>query len=65
MEPMALTVKQAAELLQISTDLMYDLANRRDFPAIRIGRTIRIDRDKLHQWMDREVMYHMDGRCAQ
>lgn len=46
-----LTVKQAAELLQLSEDVVYPLTHRRDFPAIRVGRCIRIPRNMLMDWV--------------
>lgn len=48
--PLWLTVKQAAQLLQLSEDVVYPLTHRADFPAVRIGRTIRIDRRRLEEW---------------
>lgn len=48
--PLWLTVKQAAQLLQLSEDVVYPLTHRADFPAVRIGRTIRIDRRRLEDW---------------
>lgn len=48
--PLWLTVKQAAQLLQLSEDVVYPLTHRSDFPAVRIGRTIRIDRRRLEDW---------------
>lgn len=47
--PLWLTVKQAAQLLQLSEDIVYPMTHRADFPAVRIGRTIRIDR-RLEDW---------------
>lgn len=48
--PLWLTVKQAAQLLQLSEDVVYPLTHRTDFPAVRIGRAIRIDRRRLEEW---------------
>ena len=50
MTPLWLTVKQAAQLLQLSEDVVYPLTHRADFPAVRIGRAIRIDRRRLEEW---------------
>lgn len=49
-EPLWLTVKQAAQLLQLSEDTVYPLTHRADFPATRIGRAVRIDRRRLEEW---------------
>lgn len=52
MDPLWLTVKQTAQLLQLSEDVVYPLTHRADFPAVRIGRAIRIDRRRLEEWAD-------------
>lgn len=50
-----LTVKQAAQLLQLSEDVVYPLTHRADFPAVRIGRTIRIPYDMLMAWVETQA----------
>lgn len=45
--PLLLTVPQTAELLQIGRETAYQLTHREDFPAIRIGRSVRINREGL------------------
>ncbi|NBI66088.1 DNA-binding protein [Pseudoflavonifractor sp. 60] len=51
--PMLLTVSQAAELLQLGRDTVYQLTHREDFPAIRLGRNVRINRAALQAWLDK------------
>lgn len=51
--PMLLTVPQAARLLGLGRDTTYNLCHRRDFPAIRIGRAVRINKAGLQDWLDR------------
>lgn len=46
-----LTVKQAAEKLQVSRAVMYRLCKQPDFPAKRLGGLIRIPEDALEEWM--------------
>ena len=36
------TVSEAAEILRVQRDTVYNLIKRGDLPAIRMGRTIRI-----------------------
>ena len=50
MAPLWLTVKQASQLLQLSEYVVYPLTHRADFPAVRVGRAIRIDRRQLEEW---------------
>ena len=52
MAPLWLTVKQTAQLLQLSENVVYPLTHRKDFPAVRVGRAIRIDRRRLEEWAD-------------
>ncbi len=52
-KPLLLTVPQVAELLQIGMNQAYNLCRRPDFPAIHIGRNIRINREVLQDWLDR------------
>lgn len=49
--PLWLTVKQAAQLLQLSEDVVYRLTHRADFPATRVGHAIRINRRALEEWV--------------
>lgn len=51
--PMLLTVPQAARLLGLGRDTTYTLCHRADFPAIRIGRAVRINKAGLQDWLDR------------
>lgn len=46
-----LTVKQMMQLLNISKTTAYKLINTDSFPAIRIGRSIRIDKKELQNWL--------------
>jgi|GEM_PF-1707673 len=57
-DALLLTVPQAAELLQISRDLAYQLVARGELPHIRLGlagRVIRVPRFGLEQWIAREA----------
>lgn len=49
--PLALTVEQAANLLNISRNLAYDLVRQGVIPSLRLGRIIRISRSRLEEWM--------------
>ena len=46
-----LTVPETAEVLRISRDLVYELINRGELPAIRLGRKIRVPAFGLKQWI--------------
>ena len=53
--PLLLTVEELARTLRISRTMAYELVNRRDFPAVRIGRVIRVPRDALLRWLDAQM----------
>ena len=42
-------------IMGICKEAAYDLANRKDFPAIRIGRSIRVPRDAFLKWLEKEA----------
>jgi excisionase family DNA binding protein len=46
-----LKVPEAARCLRISSDLVYELVARRELPAIRLGRKIRLPAFGLKQWI--------------
>lgn len=50
-EKLALTVSEAAALLSMSERTVYDLVHTEAFPALRVGRTIRISRQRLEEWV--------------
>jgi len=49
--PVTLTVPEAAKVLNIGLRQTYELAQLKDFPARRFGRSVRISRDGLRRWM--------------
>lgn len=51
-QKMMLSVEEAGELLGVSRQLAYQLANRDDFPCLRIGRRMLIPRNKLLEWVN-------------
>lgn len=48
-----LTVKEAAPLAKMSQQALYAAIREKQFPAIRIGRRIRIDPEALRAWARR------------
>ena len=47
-----LTVKQAAEYLNLPTAKVYELVRGKDFPAVKIGKSWRIRKDHIDRWLD-------------
>jgi excisionase family DNA binding protein len=46
-----LTVREVAEYLRMSEAKVYRLANERNLPAIRIGKSWRFRKDLLDEWL--------------
>lgn len=50
--PIALSPMDIKEILDISKNNAYALCNSEGFPAIRIGKLIRINKDKFIEWFN-------------
>jgi excisionase family DNA binding protein len=50
--PLMLNAKQVAQLLAIRRPQVYTLAREGIIPSVRVGRTIRFNRDHLLAWID-------------
>lgn len=46
-----LTVSDLADLLKISSPVAYELVARNDFPSFKIGKSIRIYKSELINWL--------------
>jgi excisionase family DNA binding protein len=49
------TVKQACKALQISEKPLYRALKRGDIPSVRIGGKILIGRERLKEWVNKQV----------
>ena len=52
--PLLLKVTEAAKLLQLGRDRIYELVASGRLPALHFGRTIRIPRDALARFIETE-----------
>ena len=52
--PLLLKVNEAAKLLQLGRDRIYELVASGRLPALYFGRTIRIPRDALARFIESE-----------
>lgn len=50
-DPLLLRVSEAARLLSVSRGTAYQLVAARAIPTVRIGRSVRIPRKQLEQWI--------------
>ncbi len=46
-----LTVEEMANLLRISRSKAYELVKEKNFPIIKIGKCIRINKEELLKWL--------------
>ncbi|MDR3728665.1 MAG: helix-turn-helix domain-containing protein [Oscillospiraceae bacterium] len=53
--PLMLSVPEMAAALGISRAGAYELARSEGFPALRIGNRIVIPKDKLQEWVDKQI----------
>lgn len=51
-ETLTMSVAEAAEQLGICGKVVYDLARTNGFPAVRIGRRVRVSRAGLAEWVE-------------
>ena len=51
--PDVLTPKQVAEYLQLGRDKTYQMLRSGELPGVRVGRTYRIPRRLLEEWLAR------------
>ncbi len=56
-----MTVKDVAEYLQLSPDLIYRLAQQGQIPASKVGSRWRFKREKIDQWMESQEMTAAQG----
>ena len=55
MEKLTMNVSDLQQALGIGRAQAYELVNRADFPAIRLGRKILIPRDAFLRWLDKQT----------
>ena len=53
--PLTLSVPKVAEVLGISRAAGYDLVRSQGFPSFKIGNRILVPKDKLLEWIDKQV----------
>ncbi|GEM_PF-897016 len=53
--PAMLSYKDLMSLLGISKETAYELMHSKGFPAIRIGRNIKVRKDALLSWLNRRA----------
>lgn len=51
-EPLLISLEETARLLRISRGKAYQMAATGDLPVVRMGRSVRVRRDRLQAWLD-------------
>lgn len=55
MEPIAVSIQNAARLLGISDRTLYDMTNMEGFPAFKVGNRTLISVEGLREWVRERV----------
>ena len=61
MEKLLLKPLEAAQVLGIGRSLIYELIARREIPAVRLGRCLRVPTESLQQWLKDQEKRRHDG----
>jgi excisionase family DNA binding protein len=54
-QPALMTIEECARFLRISRTHCYTLAADGTLPTVRLGRSVRIRRDRLVAWLERQA----------
>ena len=53
--PITLKVQEVAEILRINQTKAYELVKRKDFPAMKLGNRVIVNRDAFQNWYNQAV----------
>lgn len=53
--PIALTAEDVAQVLGVSRSNAYTLMRSRGFPTLRVGKRMMVPKDKLFEWMEKQI----------
>lgn len=54
-QPLLLSVRQTSRLLGIATSHAYEMCRLGVIPSIRIGKSVRVPRKQLEQWIEAQT----------
>jgi excisionase family DNA binding protein len=54
-EALLLSVREAARLANVGRSTAYDLCRSGEWPIVKIGRAVRVNRKKLEDWIDNQT----------
>jgi excisionase family DNA binding protein len=53
--PLVLNVEEVAKIMHVSRQTAYELVHSQGFPAVRVGRCIRVPREAFLTWLNAEA----------
>ena len=53
--PLALSAEEVAQVLGISRANAYALMHSKGFPTLKIGKRMTVPKDKLMEWMEKQL----------
>ena len=53
--PLALSAEEVAQVLGISRANAYSLMHSKGFPTLKIGKRMTVPKDKLMEWMEKQL----------
>lgn len=63
LEPLAVSVTKAAEMLDVSRPKLYELMHHEDFPVFRLGGRTLISVEGLREWVRKQEYNKMEVRA--
>jgi excisionase family DNA binding protein len=53
--PVLLNIRHIIDVMGVSRDTAYNLIYQRGFPAMRVGKQIRVPKDRFRRWLDEQT----------
>ena len=60
--PLVLTMRHVQDVLSCAKEVAYRLSHTEGFPALRIGKSIRVPRDGFLRWLEEQAESQEEGR---
>ena len=54
-EKLVITVQEAADMMGLGINKMYELVNTKGFPVVTVGRKKLIIRSKFEEWLENNI----------
>jgi len=57
MEQLLISITDAARLAGVGRTVAYQLAHSQQWPVVKIGRSVRINRRRLEEWVEEQTRF--------